>query len=78
MSTVTFDTLELVQKLIQCGIGQKQAEAIVKAIADAQKELCTQRDLTELEHRLVIKIGALCAASIATATAIVAWLSERV
>ena len=76
MSTVTFDTDELIQKLVEKQIPQDQARAIVKAIADAQKELATRRDLLELEHRLVIKIGGICAASIAIAVSISTWLNK--
>lgn len=37
MTTVTFDTLELVDKLRSAGISQEQAEAVVRVIADAQR-----------------------------------------
>jgi hypothetical protein len=45
MTTVTFDTLELVDKLRSAGISQEQAEAVVRVIADAQKQLVTKDDL---------------------------------
>ena len=35
MTTITFDTLELVDKLKAAGIPQEQAEAVVRGIADA-------------------------------------------
>lgn len=52
MSTVTFDTLELVAKLKTAGIPQEQAEAVVRVIADAQGVLATKQDLKELKTDL--------------------------
>ena len=45
MATITFDTLELVDKLKTAGIPQEQAEAVVRVIADAQHRLVTKDDL---------------------------------
>ena len=45
MTTLTFDTLELVDKLKTAGIPQEQAEAVVRVIADAQHRLVTKDDL---------------------------------
>ena len=45
MTTITFDTLELVDKLKTAGIPQEQAEAVVRVIADAQTKLVTKDDL---------------------------------
>ncbi|MFI3158150.1 MAG: DUF1640 domain-containing protein [Methylococcaceae bacterium] len=45
MTTVTFDTLELVDKLKTAGIPQAQAEAVVRVIAEAQNRLVTRDDL---------------------------------
>jgi hypothetical protein len=45
MTTITFDTLELVDKLKTAGIPQEQAEAVVRVIADAQIKLVTKDDL---------------------------------
>jgi hypothetical protein len=45
MTTVTFDTLQLVEKLKASGIPQEQAEAVVRTIAEAQTELITKTDL---------------------------------
>lgn len=42
MTTVTFDTLKLVDKLKAAGIPQEQAEAVVRVIAEAQAELVTK------------------------------------
>jgi hypothetical protein len=49
MTTVTFDTLKLVDKLKSAGIPPDQAEAIVRVIAESQDELVT-RD--HLDHAL--------------------------
>jgi hypothetical protein len=45
MATVTFDTLDLVDKLKAAGISQQQAETIVRVIAEAQDRLVTKNDL---------------------------------
>jgi len=42
MTTITFDTLDLVDKLKSAGIPQEQAEAVVRVIADAQETLVTK------------------------------------
>lgn len=42
MTTITFDTLELVQQLAQAGIPEDQAKAIVRTIRDAQGHLLTR------------------------------------
>jgi hypothetical protein len=47
MSTITFDSMKLVLELKRAGIQQEHAEAIVDAIAEAQQNLVTQRDLKE-------------------------------
>lgn len=46
MTTITFDTLELVDKLKTAGIPQEQAEAVVRVIAEAQDSLVTKEFLT--------------------------------
>jgi hypothetical protein len=45
MTTITFDTLELVDKLKIAGIPQEQAEAVVRVIADTQNNLVTKTDI---------------------------------
>ena len=45
MTTVTFDTLELVDKLKSAGVPQNQAEAVVRVIAESQDELVTREHL---------------------------------
>ena len=45
MATVTFDTLELVEKLKKSGINQDRAEAVVRTIAEAQDHLITRTDM---------------------------------
>lgn len=42
MSTITFDTLEATQKLRDAGYDEKQAEAVVRVLADAQENLITR------------------------------------
>jgi hypothetical protein len=45
MTTITFDTLELVDKLKTADIPQEQAEAVVRVIAEGQHRLATKDDL---------------------------------
>lgn len=45
MATITFDTLKLVSELKNAGVPNDQAEAVVRAIAQAQEELVTKGDL---------------------------------
>ncbi|MCF7977420.1 MAG: CCDC90 family protein [Chromatiaceae bacterium] len=47
MATVTFDTLELVDKLKTAGFAPEQAEAVVRAIGTAQDELVTKANLDQ-------------------------------
>jgi len=55
MTTFTFDTLELVDKLKTAGISAEQAESIVRVIAEAQNELATRQDLKELSQALEVR-----------------------
>ncbi|MDD3517004.1 MAG: DUF1640 domain-containing protein [Chromatiales bacterium] len=53
MTTVTFDTLKLVDRLKAAGIPPDQAEAVVRVIAEAQDQLVTKADLdAALEREL--------------------------
>jgi hypothetical protein len=45
MTTVTLDTLKLADKLASAGFDRVQAEAVVRAIAEAQDELVTRSAL---------------------------------
>lgn len=45
MSTITFDTQELVSELRTSGIPQEQAEAVVRTIVKSHAELVTKSDL---------------------------------
>ncbi len=42
MSTLTFDTVEFTRKLRAAGFDQKQAETVVRVMADAQSALVTR------------------------------------
>lgn len=61
MSTVTFDTLELVARLKTAGFQQEQAEAVVRAIAEAHDSIVSREyldmSIKNLESRLEVKIS---------------------
>ncbi len=47
MTTITFDTLQLMDKLKAAGLPPEQAEAVVRAISEAQSDLVTKADLEQ-------------------------------
>ncbi len=49
MTTITLDTLQLVDKLKAAGFQQEQAEAVVRAIAEAQDTRVTK---DHFDHKL--------------------------
>ncbi|MCK2097265.1 CCDC90 family protein [Thauera aromatica] len=74
MSTVTFDTREFTRKLRDAGFDEKQAETVVRVLAESQEKLVTREHfdakLEALELRLTIKLGSLIAAGIGIVAAI--------
>ena len=52
MSTVTFDTQELVRELRSSGFSQEQAEAVVRTIVKSHDGVVTRADLDRLETKL--------------------------
>ena len=85
-SNIIFDTLAYSKKLIAAGFTEKQAEVQAELLAEIIEErIATKRDLKELEtslqheirlleQRVVIKLGALIAASIAIVATLVKLL----
>jgi hypothetical protein len=53
MSTITFDTQELVRELKSSGIPQEQAEAVVRTIVASHEGLATKHDFERLELKLM-------------------------
>ncbi|APR03269.1 hypothetical protein [Thauera chlorobenzoica] len=81
MSTVTFDTLEFTRKLRDAGFDEKQAETVVRVLAESQEKLVTRehfdfrmdvlgKDMQAQELRLTIKLGGLIAAGVGIVAAI--------
>lgn len=72
-SAVLFDTLSYAKKLKSAGFTDAQAEVQAEALAEIiEQRLATKqdvlelkRDLKEMEQRIIIKLGAMVAASIA-------------
>jgi hypothetical protein len=52
MTTITFDTQELVNELETSGLTRKQSEMVISVLKKSQGELATKIDLRELELRL--------------------------
>jgi hypothetical protein len=52
MSTITFDTQELVQELRAAGMPAEQADAVVRSIVKSRTELATKHDIERLELRM--------------------------
>lgn len=42
MSTLTFDTLDFTRRLRDAGFDEKQAEAVVRVLADSQEHIVTR------------------------------------
>ena len=66
MSTSTFDTLDAMRRLEQAGMERAQAEATGDTIREAQSELATKADLSDLrselaavESRLLVAVAEL-------------------
>ena len=78
MATLTFDTLDATRRLREAGFDEKQAETVVRVLADAQERLVTREHFDQetklLEQRLIIKLGALMAVSIGVVAALVRLL----
>lgn len=85
MTTITFGTHDFVRRLIDAGLDSRQAETVVRIIADAQTDLVTKRDLSDLEGRLInrmetmeyrmtIKLGGLIVAAVGIVATLVKLL----
>jgi hypothetical protein len=60
MMTLTFDTLQFVQRLKKAGINETEAEAIAEAVRDSQENanMATKQDITALRKEIeVVKAG---------------------
>ena len=79
MSTISFDTLAYAKKLTSAGFTMEQAEVQAEALKDIIEErLATKQDIKELEQkmkememRMIIKLGAMIAASIAITVSLI-------
>jgi hypothetical protein len=73
--TFLSDTLAFTKKLRNAGFTETQAEAQSEALKEIMtSQMATKRDLTDLEFRLTIKVGAMIAASIALIVSLVKLL----
>jgi len=83
MTTITFDTQELVNELESSGFTRKQSETVVSVLKKSQSELATKldiaplaskTDLLELKVDLVKWVGVLMLAQVAVIAALVKLL----
>ncbi|MEI6066049.1 MAG: hypothetical protein WCP96_01810 [Methylococcaceae bacterium] len=83
MTTISFDTQELVNELETSGFTRKQSETVVAVLKKSQGELATRKDivplasktdLLELKVDLVKWVGALMLAQVAVIAALVKLL----
>ncbi len=73
MRTIAFDPLAYARRLKAAGFDEEQAKALATAQAELIDErLATRQDLRELEHRLIIRLGAV----MVVAVGIVATLAK--
>ena len=52
MATITFDMLEVVDKLKTAGFDQKQSETVIRVIVETQDGLVRKHDLTEVKNEI--------------------------
>ncbi|MDR0577541.1 MAG: CCDC90 family protein [Candidatus Accumulibacter sp.] len=59
MTTLTFDTLQVVQRLKKAGLDESQAEAIAETFRDVQTsaDVATRQDVSIAEARLEARIS---------------------
>jgi len=83
MTTITFDTQELVMQLESSGFTRQQSEVVVSVLKKAQGELATKadiaplaskNDLLELKVDIVKWVGALMLAQVGIIAALVKLL----
>jgi hypothetical protein len=58
MSTVTFDTLDFTRRLREAGFDERQAESVVRVIADAQSTLVTREHFDARTETLEVRLDA--------------------
>lgn len=78
MSTITFDTDAVIQRLRRAGLSEEQAREFVQALREAQTELVTKADLSHavamLERDLKIWTGKALATQAGIIIAVMALL----
>ncbi len=63
---IIFDTLAYIKKMKEAGFTNKQAEVQAESLRGLlEDQIATKRDLRDLEKGIVIRLGAMIAASIA-------------
>jgi hypothetical protein len=77
---LTFDTLKYANTLKSSGCPPDQAEAQASALAEVfevnLKDLASKNDLTQLEQRIVIKLGLMLAAFFSISIAALKYLPD--
>jgi len=65
MSTITFDTPDATRRLREAGFDEKQAEAVVRVLSDAQPGLVTRAHFDAKFDKLSWMMGILIAIALA-------------
>jgi hypothetical protein len=72
MNALIFDTLAYTKRMKSAGFTDAQAEAQAEALAEViEQQIATKRDLKDMEQSIIIKLGAMIAASIAIIVSLV-------
>jgi hypothetical protein len=77
MAEIIFDTLAYAKGMKEAGFTDKQAEFQAEQMARLiENQLVTKRDLKELEHRIVTRLGSMLGGMIVVSTGILAVLMK--
>ena len=70
---VFVDTLQAKKELVQGGLKESEAEAIVNVLSSANEQVATKKDLQVLESSLTVKLYTVGIAVVGVLTALKYW-----
>ena len=71
--TVFVDTLQAKKELVQGGLKESEAEAIVSVLSTANDQVATKKDLQVLESSLTVKLYTIGIAIVGVLAALKYW-----